>query len=187
MSLEQEISLEEKYHSLKKKYNELHTLRIESVIDDSNDLREKIEEHQKVHQIAVNELKQQNEQMRTIISEIESAKDAIESLKNSNRILKDKLGKMDPTVKILLNHTEMKIKCIGKGEFKITIGNNNDFVFELLRESKAQYRTNPINWPKTGRQTPEIICKNVVFEYEDLDDFCTEVCNFMNRLKRSNK
>lgn len=184
---EQEISLEEKYHSLKKKYNELHNLRIESVIDDSNDLREKIEEHQRVHQIAVNELRQQNEQMRTIINEIESAKDAIESLKNSNRMLRERIGKMDPTAKILLQHPEMKVKCIGKGEFKIAIGDNNEFVFELQRESKSQYQTNPINWPKTGRQIPEIICKNVVFEYEDLDDFCTEVCNYMKKILRTNK
>jgi hypothetical protein len=55
------------YRAIKTKYQELKNLRTESVLADSADLRQKIEEHQRLHDSAVSELGSQNDELRRLI------------------------------------------------------------------------------------------------------------------------
>ena len=177
----EEALLENKYHSIKKRYKELYNLRIDSVVADSNDLRDKIDEHYKVHQIAVNELKKQNDQLRTLMQEIETAKDSIMTLRKSNEFLRNQIKKMDPTVRVILNYPEIKISCLSKDQFKIAVGENNQLIFELTRENNSHYKSTPIKYPNTHFKNPTFIFQSVTFDYEDLDSFCREICAFVNK------
>ena len=138
----------EKYKSIKKKYQELLNIRVNSVIEDSNELRKKIEEHKQVHQAT--------------IAEIEDIEDNIESIKRKLRV-------SDSILAVLIEHPKLHTRCPRSGVYIVSCGVNDEIKFELKKEERIIY--SPINIPKI-ENAPDFIYKECSLRKTQLNNLC---------------
>jgi hypothetical protein len=118
------------YHTFKKKYQELKNLRSDSVIADSVDLRQKVDEHRRIHEIAVGELRAQNEELKRMIHDAESNRSEVERLRDSVGKLRYQLQQRDPILSVFLKHTGFAIKVLGRRKFEIRADDALVFILE---------------------------------------------------------
>lgn len=115
-----------KYKSIKSKYKELKKIRIESVITDTEDLKQKIEEHKKIHETSINELNQQNSDLQESIQDVDIARKDIRRLKESISSIQQKLKNYDVILKEFVGRKNFLIKCIGHHLYQITYEDNTN-------------------------------------------------------------
>ncbi|OHT10428.1 hypothetical protein TRFO_20312 [Tritrichomonas foetus] len=121
-----EINWEEKYIHLKKKYKELVNIRVDSVKKDTANLKKKIEEHRKIHEISVRELKQQNNELRTMVEDLESAKKDIETMTKSIIQFREYLIHTDKILEVVLTLPNCSVACIGDKKYRVTVNTNSN-------------------------------------------------------------
>lgn len=145
----------ERYKSIKKKLKELQNLRKDSVNADIKDLREKIEEHKRVHQITIKNIQNENAILKQQIDKIEEAKDSIQDLESSISNLKTEIKRYDPNLRIILDFPRLKIVSINNREgfskidrqmlYTIACGPNDIWVFDIYKNNdKIVYHPNSV-------------------------------------------
>ncbi|OHT07824.1 hypothetical protein TRFO_23866 [Tritrichomonas foetus] len=145
---EYEANYRDLYHHIKKKYSELRNIRIESVKKDAEDLILKITEHQKVHNISIEELKKQNQELRESIQEIKNAKHQIMLMEKAIRKQREEIRKYDLIVRECLKYPMLYIKCIGYHKYQITYDKKDPLVFTLaIINDNHRYHYEPITFP----------------------------------------
>lgn len=125
-----EIEFERKYRVINKKLQELQNYRIDSVRADIDDLKKKIGEHRRVHELVVKELRQQNGELRNIIQERQYGCTEVERLRDSNLRLCRTLQMHDSVLNAFLKHPTFRVYVTGKSTYEIRSGNDS-LVFTL--------------------------------------------------------
>ena len=176
----EDIDWKAKYKSMKKRFRELQNLRIDSVKTDIDDLERKIDEHRKVHQLAVKELKRHNDSMGNAAGKIIQCKDEIERIEASVRSLTSDLKFRDSILKVVLDYESFYVDCIEKGRFKITATGKYQVVFELKKELDAPSIVyTPVSVPDAPNP-PDFISQVIKFSSADLRNFCDTIQDFIS-------
>jgi hypothetical protein len=116
---------------VKRKYQELQNLRIHSVKQDSDDLREKITEHRRIHEISVQELLAQNDNLKKKIRAMQDDAHETDWLRDRVQRLRDDLESRDPVLAVFLRHPGFSIRVVAKRSFEIRAGDHDELVFNL--------------------------------------------------------
>jgi hypothetical protein len=116
---------------IKRKYQKLQNLRVHSAKQDSDDLREKIAEHRRVHEVYVHELRSQNGGLMKKIRAMQDDADETDRLRDRVQRLRDDLEAHDPVLAVFLRHPGFSIRVIAKRSFEIRAGDEDELVFTL--------------------------------------------------------
>lgn len=181
MSQENDSDLlyEGQYKTMKKKLKELKNLRIDSVREDIEDLKGKIIEHKKIHAISVKELQQQNERLRTTISEINKAQRQMKEMNNKISNLKRKIVAKESSLGEILQYPELHVHYISEHLYQISVGSSEKWIFTLATKSDM-YQYTPYVLPSP--KMPEFCSKTVQFERVGIDNFCREIIKLAREL-----
>lgn len=171
--------MRKKYLSLKEKYNELMNLRIDSMRDNIEDLQKKIERHRKIHEIAVGELKRQNEELARVQADIRVAQADVDELERANKRVVEHLIEKDRALEVLLEYPEFEVQCKGVGVFEISC---RGFAFTLRRRSETEYKYQPISVPKEIDTPDSFVSKSIAFSSDDLRNFYFQIHTFCKKL-----
>jgi hypothetical protein len=171
-----ESAFEERYHSIKKKYDELYNLRVTSVSVDCNDLRQKIEEHRKIHEIAVRELRTQNEELAQSGTHRSATERDIRQLEQSIAHLKHDMQGRDSVLNAFLKYPDFRITITGKGAYRIAWGNRDQLQFTLIRDERCgKLLFTKIQIPtelQSCRKTDFMRHPSVTFDEKSVHGFC---------------
>ena len=159
----------EKYKSIKKKYQELLNIRVNSVIEDSNELRKKIEEHKQVHQATIEEIQNENAKLENRIKAIQNANAEIEDIEDNIESIKRKLRVSDSILAVIIEHPKLHTRCPRSGVYIVSCGVNDEIKFELKKEERIIY--SPINIPKI-ENAPDFIYKECSLRKTQLNNLC---------------
>ena len=171
-SSENEINWKEKYISLKKKLKELRNIRIDSPKKDAEDLRKKIAEHQKVHEISVNELRQQNQELKLAILDIETASKDAKKLEEHIQKIKEYIKRKDYVIYCFSEYNEFETQLLENSHYKITQNFKNDpFIFHLFKiERGFRYKLVRMSETVSSNLDYDNLFKNDI-EFDDLNKF----------------
>jgi len=169
---EDTIDWELKYRTMKKKLSELKDLRYDSVRADIDDLKKKVAEHRKIHEISIKELRQQNSQMKLAIEELENMKKDIERKTQTITKYKRDIAGKDSTLKIVLQYPYLRVNGASKGRYQISACENDSMQFELIKDDSYTYRPHSLpNWSSI----PDFMLNEICFDISKLNDFCMAV------------
>jgi hypothetical protein len=175
-----EPDLESVYHTFKKKYQELKTLRSDSVLADSADLRQKLEEHRRIHDIAVGELRAQNDELKRLIQEEESKRSELERLQDSVGKMRYDLQKKDPVLAVFLKQPGFTVRVIGRRKFEIRAEDALVFTLEPSvngRDDDFMYHFTKYPPEFARSQETQFVKQDAMFQNTYMEGFC-------NRLRR---
>ncbi|KAK8892131.1 hypothetical protein M9Y10_029354 [Tritrichomonas musculus] len=170
---EADIDWYSKYRELKSKVKELKEIRKDSVKTDAEDLKKKMEEHKKVHNLSMHELQQQNDDLKRSINKIASDKEEIRRLKESNNKIRQNLKNYDQILNEFLDFKDVSIECIGKHKYQlsleITFQKKRETLKFVLERSSNAFLYRSIYCPDSLKEISEYLDKTV--EIEDIRDF----------------
>lgn len=178
-STDDDADLEAKYHLVKKKYQELKKLRIDSVAADTEDLRKKVEEHRRVHELAVQELREQNQALKNLVTESERTRAEIERISDSNAHLLRQLQLRDPILKVILKYPDFRVRILSQGKYEISYRDGKDYVFILSQSpgpsDSIEYSS--VRYPPRLARQPnmDFVGQKITFSSSELVSFCTLV------------
>ena len=174
------MDMEAKYHLVKKKYQELQNLRISSVAADIEDLRRKVDEHRRVHELAVRELREQNQELREMIQDSERVRVEMERLSESNSRLLRQLQLKDPVLNTFLKRPNFKIRVIGRGSYEISYRDGKDFAFRLSDslEQAGFLSYESVRFPPRLARAPKMnfVGAEICFDKSEIASFCETLC-----------
>ena len=177
---DEDFDIEAKYHLVKKKYQELRNLRIDSVAADTEDLRKKADEHRRIHELAVKELRAQNDELKRMIQDAESTRVEMERVKDSNSQLSRQLQMRDPILSAFLKRPGFRLRVLGKQHYEISYGDGKDFVFTLApstRESGYVSYESVVYPPQLARQSETMfVSSHITFRTSEMAGFCDTLC-----------
>jgi hypothetical protein len=175
-SVPDESAFEERYHAIKKKYDELYNLRVTSVRTDSEDLRQKIEEHRRIHEIAVRELRTQNEELAQSGTRRSSIDRDIRRLEDSIGHVKHELQARDSVLNAFLKYPDFRVTITEKGVYHISWGNRDQLQFTLTRDEHAgKLLFTSIKTPaelQSCQKTDFVNLGRLTFEQKSVGGFC---------------
>jgi hypothetical protein len=119
----------------RKKYQELKSLRVDSVISDTDDLRQKIDEHRRIQEMLAKEFRTQNEDLRNMIRSWEKDKAEAERLYDHCETLRSQLRAQDPVLGAFLRYPHFAIRAVGRRSFEIHAGDRRELAFSLRPSS----------------------------------------------------
>lgn len=176
-----DVDMERKYDIIHKKYKELQNYRIDSVIKDTEDLRQKIEEHRRIHELVVTELQEQNKDLRRMIQEARYKEEELKRIRNSNADRSKKLQMQDSVLHVFLKQPEFRVRITGRSCYEIHYGENDDLIFTLTPASQSgsllfQAMKYPPGLARNLRCTEENMAnRGLSFPASKLADFCTSL------------
>ena len=180
ITMADDIDMAAKYHLVKKKYQELQNLRIKAVAADIEDLRRKVEEHRRVHELAVRELREQNRELSEMIQDAERIRAEMERVSESNSRILRQLQMKDPILNTFLKRPEFKLRVLGKGSYEISYLDGKDYVFRLSEsaEQSGFLSYESVRYPpRLARQARmEFIDQKVTFGIAEVANFCETIC-----------
>lgn len=140
------IDWKTKAHAMKDMYEQLVDLRIDSVKYDIEEIRAKIEEHKKIHELAVKELTRQNQNLREKIEEAKSFKQGLSSVQSSIIKSRRELSMKDPILKKVFKHEELHL--LNKSKNMYLIGKGSDYQYQfVIWKSSDDYIYEPVQVP----------------------------------------
>ena len=167
---EMNIDWESKYRIMKKKLNDLKDLRHDSVRVDLIDLKKKIEEHRKIHEMSVHELRQQNSQLEQNINELKHLRNDLDRKSSIISNLKKEISFKDLTLKIILQYPLIRVINCNKNKYEISTSGNQTLLFTLLKENEYTYSPQRLpNWISI----PQFLKDTITFDLNKLSDFCS--------------
>ena len=138
-----EIDWKSKAEEMADTYKELYKLRIESVNQDIEELEQKISEHTKIHELAVQEMKYQNNQLRARIEEIKRNRQKISQLESSILEKRRQLSRKDPILAKIFQFQNLHILRRNQEGTRYLVGQGDayDFQFEIAKidQNTIQY------------------------------------------------
>ena len=115
--------LEEMYHSMKKKFHELKNLRMKSVEEDIQEIKQRIEEHIEVHADAVRELETQNGKLKEAIKNRTAYSDRREHLESRVFELREDLKRKEPVFEPFLEENSgFSIRVLDRRVYEVSYG-----------------------------------------------------------------
>ena len=152
------INWKNRYEIMKKGLEELNNLRHVSVAIDAENLSQKIEEHKKIHEISVAELKSQNESMRQELKNVKEINKKIQILKKNVTALEIELTNKAPLFSVALKFPNISLVDGIKGSYVFECGGDGDdakFQFRISDEDGESIIYEPLtkvpnNWKPTN-------------------------------------
>lgn len=178
------INWADKYANIKSKFKELQSIRIDSVQIDTDDLRKKILEHQKVHEISVKELKQQIQESQDEINDLQLAQKDIENLEMYITKIRESIASYDKVMNIVMRYRPLRVKCIGPSKYEITYDYNpknpESFIFTIelkqdKQSNKEYFQYEPRRYPLNYDKLSQI---RSTMSFIDLKQFLETILNF---------
>lgn len=171
-----EAQLEAKYRLVKKKMQELKSLRFAAVRADIEDVREKIAEHQQVHTVAISELVQHNEKLRKKITEGTRGREEVEALRAENADLRRMLAKIEPIIAPFLSPTSgFNVTVVSMGTYNVANGENFVMRLSFLSDKVfCQFLCTPNGMEKCP-DCPWIADGALSFELSGVNGFCARL------------
>ena len=126
-----EIDWKSKAKEMSDTYKELYNIRVESVENDIEQLRQKIQEHDKIHRLAVEEMKLQNNQLRAKIEEAKRNKAQISQLESSIKEKKRLLSRKDPILAKVFQFPNLHLLSRSKDGTKYLIGHGDEYAYQF--------------------------------------------------------
>jgi hypothetical protein len=170
-----EAEMEAAYQAVKKKYQELKALRIESVLADSADLRQKIEEHRRVHARSVAELQAQNNELRKLIQQADSTRSEVDRLADSVAKIRAHLQQRDPVLAVFLKYPIFTVRSVGRRIFEIRAGGGDPLAFTLRPSAyEDEFQFHFTEYPASFRRSrdTDFVCADAFFKATQLQGFC---------------
>ena len=131
------IDYKAKAEEMKELYTELRNLRIDSVKIDIEDLKEKIKEHKKIHQLSIEEIRKYNLSLENKIHESKNVKNSLTSLQSSILKSKRELSLKDPTLAKVFSYDSLHLLDKNKNNYLIGKGKNDEFQFVLTKTNSG--------------------------------------------------
>ena len=126
-----EIDWKSKAEEMEDTYKELYKLRVESVNQDIEELMQKINEHSKIHQLAVNEMKYQNNQLRAKIEENKRNKQNISQLESSIIEKRRQLSRKDPILAKIFQFSNLHILRRNSDGTRYLVGHGDEYQYQF--------------------------------------------------------
>lgn len=163
--------------SMKQRLKELQRLRITSVLTDIEDIKQKIAEHQKVHEESVVHLKHENAKLVRLLREREAFEDEIVRIKESNQQLRGYLAKREPALEAFIRPgSGFTVHIIQRREFEISFGDDfrakiirkhDDVICQFLSVPDAMSRRKETEFAQPG--------KSITFQIAEIPQFCARI------------
>ena len=149
-----DVNWREKCETMKKALDELKNLRHDSVTIDTEYLSQKIEEHKKIHEISVSELKNQNENMIEEMTRASEMNKKIQLLQKNITKLEVELEKRDPLFTVVLKYPKISLAEGERGSYVFKCGDDDEFQFRVTEEEEGSVIYKPLsiipnNWKAT--------------------------------------
>ena len=171
-----EDEMKKKYQTMKKKYKELQNLRVDSVLEDIEDIKMKIQEHEKVHKEAMEHLKRKNVKLAKKINERMSGQEEVFKLADQNDQLRAYLAKKEPALGPFIDSgTGFSVKIIRRHEFEISYQNlfraklthnHNEVLCEIMAYPESMAKSSATQFVKE---------KKISFNLSEIGDFYAHV------------
>ena len=162
-----EIDWKVKYESMKKSFEKLDKLRHGSIREDITDLKQKIEEHEQIHTISINELKAQNEQMRQSVKRNKELQNKIAKKQESISKLKADLAARDLVLKESFKVENLHIIDAKKDYYEFNFADKFQFKLKKHNDNK----TYEYILKSQSEELPNYFCGNYIFDYSNLSKF----------------
>lgn len=126
-----DVNWEEKYHNIKKRYQNLVDVRKTSAKNDCIELQNIINQHQVVHNSCVQELKRQNEDLEIVYKDIQNGEQRNEKRLLSIKKLEEEISSKDHTIGMILKFPSLSVQYLEKHKYKVRAGKSLGFIFKL--------------------------------------------------------
>ena len=177
-----EDEMESKYKMMKRRLKELKNLRITSVLADIDDIKQKISEHQRVHEEAVSHLKHENARLGRLLRNRQAGEDEIARMGESNQEMRTYLAKREPAMEPFIRQgSGFTVKILQRREFEISDGaefrakmtrKHDEVVCHFLSVPEVLATREETKFAKEG--------KLITFAVSDLPGFCGRIRKVMN-------
>ena len=181
-----EDEMESKYKMMKRRLKELKNLRITSVLADIEDIKQKISEHQRVHEEAVSHLKHENARLGRLLRNRQAGEDEIARMRESNQEMRTYLAKREPAMEPFIRQgSGFTVKVLRRREFEISDG--AELRAKMTRkhdEVICHFLSAPEVWA-TQKGTEFAKPDNLItFAVSDLPQFCARIRKVRNAFGR---
>jgi hypothetical protein len=129
----------QKYKSIKRKYRDLHKVRVASVSQDLETMRLRISEHQRFRDEKVTEIKEHTETMRRTIESTKAMKSEIQRLQASVDAARRSLKARDPVLNILLEYPCFQVSVLEASTYQVACGREKLLQFGLVKDDDIHY------------------------------------------------
>jgi hypothetical protein len=168
------------YTMMKKKYNELHRIRVSAVQEDIATVQARIQEHRDVHAETVEDIQLQSEDLRRTIQLVGSTKDEIRSMQENIKSLQRVLRCRDSVLNVLIEYPELRVRITNSGSYRVSAGLDDEFQFGLTKDTQIQYL--PLKVPG-HREVPDSFRETFEMNSANLPGFCRDVIDIVAKLK----
>ena len=159
-----------KYKSIKRKYKDLYNLRISSVAHDIETVSNRIEEHKRVHQLAIEEVESHTRDIQKEIQLTEKMRASIADMDSNVRNLRRNIKSRDPILGVIIDYPKLKCHLQKPGQYRIR--SESGLEFGLVKEDSLRYI--PIKVPSKFRGM-DTLRKEFVMRLTDLTEFCRRI------------
>ena len=170
------IDYEKEAEKIEKNYQDLLKIRKTSVLEDIRLIVERIEEHKKVQEEAIEEKEKQCNRLQLQHSEIEEMKKQMPTFRKKIQMAEKVLSENDKLLSILLKHPKFYINSERKYAYNVVVEGSIKLTFFVsLLQNSIEYK------PKIGFPTdfPANLLEPAELSFEEFQDYCNEIENLI--------
>ena len=168
---------------IKKKYKELVKLRQDNVKLDIISLNAQLVSARDIHEIAMNEIKQQIIEKQNENKEIEYYRQKIQSLIKSNQILIQKISAKNPNIGYFIRNDNFNVQYVNSGLFKVQSSQFPEWVFSISKQNQDNsFQYDPIRIPSLFL-CPNWIRESQKIKSEDMISFPNACLDVISQFK----
>jgi hypothetical protein len=169
-----------KYKMMKKKYNELHRVRVLAVEEDIITIKSRIEEHRSAHTEMMNEIRLHTEDLHSAIQTNARMKEEIRSMQDNIKSLQRILRCRDSILNVLIDYPDLRVRLTKTRCYRVATGPRDAIEFGLTKDDVIRYV--PLKVP-AYREIPEQFQQEFEMSVSDLHPFCRAIANIASKLK----
>jgi hypothetical protein len=175
-----EFEWKEKYDTMKQNYKELQILRRVSVREDIVELEAKINEHTKIHNLAISELEKQKNIMENKIKRVKDIKQNLSSCRATIKRIQNEIAPKDKILAQLFKYENLHLLEYGGDYYRIGKGLDNQYVFIITNKSgiiKYEPVTVPSDINDNDHDIRRWCFRRITIEPKDFNQLLSSISN----------